>query len=129
MKRIFLSFSSDNLDQVRGFRLLAKNPNYELDIYDESIKTAINSTNADYIKRIIGDKISRASVTLCLIGTTTHQSAWVDWELERSHKEGNQIIAMALKGVDRATLPKKIKELGLAFYPWDPSSLSNKIKG
>lgn len=129
MKRIFLSFSSDNLEQVRGFRLLAKNPNYDLDLYDESIKTAIDSTNADYIKKVIGEKISRASVTLCLIGKTTYQSSWVDWELERSHKEGNQIIAMALKGVDRATLPKKIKELNLSFYPWDPSNLLNKIKG
>ncbi len=129
MKRIFLSFSSDNLDQFRGFRLLAKNPNYDLDLYDESIKTAIDSTNANYIKKIIGEKISRASVTLCLIGKTTYQSSWVDWELERSHKEGNQIIAMALKGIDSATLPKKIKELSLNFYPWDPSNLSNKIKG
>lgn len=129
MKRIFLSFSSDNLDQVRGFRLLVKNPNYDLDLYDESIKTAINSTNSDYIKKVIGDKITRASVTLCLIGKTTHESSWVDWELERSHKEGNQIIAMALKDVDRAVLPKKVKELGLNFYPWDPSNLSNKIKG
>lgn len=129
MKRIFLSFSSDNLDQVRGFRLLAKNPNYDLDLYDESIKTAIESTNADYIKKVIGDKISRASVTLCLIGKTTHQSSWVDWEHERSHKEGNQIIAMALKGINKATLPKKIKQLNLSFYPWDPSNLLKKIKG
>ena len=56
MKRVFLSFTSENLEQVPGFRLLAKNPNYDLDLYDESIKIAINSTNADYIKRVISEK-------------------------------------------------------------------------
>ncbi len=129
MKRVFLSFSSDDLQQVRGLRLLLKNQNYDLDFYDESIKEAIDSYNADYIKRVIGEKISRTSITVCLISKTTYQSAWVDWELEKSQKEGNKIIAMALKGINEAILPKKIKESNLNFYPWDPSNLARLIGG
>ena len=129
MKRVFLSFSSDDLQQVRGLRLLLKNPNFDLDFYDESIKDAINSANADYIKQVIGGQISRASITVCLISKTTYQSAWVDWELDKSQKEGNKIIAMALKGVNEAVLPIKIKELKLTFSPWDPSNLSKLIGG
>ena len=125
MKRVFLSFTSENLEQVPGFRLLAKNPNYDLDLYDESIKIAINSTNADYIKRVISEKITRASVTLCLIGRSTHESKWIDWELEKSKESGNKIIAMGLKEIDRAVLPKLIKESGVSFHHWNPSNLSN----
>lgn len=129
MKRVFLSFSSDDLQQVRGLRLLLKNPNFDLDFYDESIKEAIDSYNADYIKRVIGEKISRASITVCLISKTTYKSAWVDWELEKSQKEGNKVIAMALKGINEAVLPKLIKELKLTFHPWDPSNLAQLVGG
>ena len=109
-KRVFLSFASEDLDHVRGLRLLKDNPDFDLEFYDESIKEPIDSRNADYIKRVIGEQISRASVTVCLISETTHQSKWVDWELEKSDEEGKTIIAMAIKGVERAILPKLIKE-------------------
>ena len=36
--RVFLSFDSDDLPQIRGLRLLASNPNYDLEFYDESLK-------------------------------------------------------------------------------------------
>ncbi|AHF97550.1 molecular chaperone Tir [Desulfurella acetivorans A63] len=126
-KRVFLSFASEDLDHVRGLRLLKDNPNFDLEFYDESIKEPIDSRNADYIKRVIGEQISRASVTVCLISETTHQSKWVDWELEKSDEEGKTIIAMAIKGVERAILPKLIKEKNLIFWSWDPEHLAKLI--
>jgi len=127
MKRVFLSFDSDDKQQVMGLRLLLANPSYELDFYDESLKSPIDSTDATYIKRKIGDKISRASVTVCLIGFNTSKSKWVDWELEKSGDEGNTIIAMALKGVDSANLPALIKQRNLTFHSWNPSYLATLI--
>ncbi len=126
-KRVFLSFASEDLDHVRGLRLLKDNSDFELEFYDESIKEPIDSRNADYIKRVIGEQISRASVTVCLISETTHQSKWVDWELEKSDEEGKTIIAMAIKGVERAILPSLIKEKKLTFWTWDPEHLAKLI--
>jgi len=126
-KRVFLSFASEDLDHVRGLRLLKDNPDFDLEFYDESIKEPIDSRNADYIKRVIGEQISRASVTVCLISETTHQSKWVDWELEKSDEEGKTIIAMAIKGVERAVLPRLIKEKNLTFWSWDPERLAKLI--
>jgi len=126
-KRVFLSFASEDLDHVRGLRLLKDNPDFDLEFYDESIKEPIDSRNADYINRVIGEQISRASVTVCLISETTHQSKWVDWELEKSDEEGKTIIAMAIKGVERAVLPRLIKEKNLTFWSWDPERLAKLI--
>ena len=126
-KRVFLSFDYDDLAQVNGLRGLIQNPNHELEAYDESVRKAIESKNKAYIKQVIGEKIRRSSVTVCLISATTHKSEWVDWELGESARQGNTIIAMALKGVDRATLPKLIRERNLTFHPWDPSRLQDLI--
>jgi len=126
-KRVFLSFASEDLDHVRGLRLLKDNPDFDLEFYDESIKEPIDTRNADYIKRMIGEQISRASVTVCLISETTHQSKWVDWELEKSDEEQKTIIAMAIKEVKRATLPALIKEKKLTFWIWNPEHLAKLI--
>lgn len=127
-KRVFLSFAYEDLPAVKGLRLLAANNGFALEFYDESIRTPIDSTDADYVRRVIREKIARTSVTVCLIGTETYKSKWVEWELEQSRKKGNAIIAMAVKGVDRAVLPKLIKEEGLTFHAWDPQGLGKLIQ-
>jgi len=128
LKRVFLSFASEDIPQVWGLRLLKDNPNFELEFYDESVREPIDSRNADYIKRLIREKIRRCSVTVCLIGRTTYESEWVEWELETSEEEGNEIIVMALKGIDRAILPKFVRERRLPFLAWDPERLGRLIQ-
>ena len=59
-RRVFISFRAEDKPQVDGLRLLAKNPNYDLELYDESVRAAIDSQNAEYIKRVIREKIGRA---------------------------------------------------------------------
>lgn len=77
MKRVFLSYAYEDIQQVRGVKLLLANPNYDLDFYDESLGSAIDSQDANYIKSVIGDKIRRSSITVCLIGKDTHKSSTV----------------------------------------------------
>lgn len=126
--RVFLSFRGEDRKQVDGLRLLAANPNYDLEFYDESVRVPFDSTDGEYIKRQIREKIQRTSITVCLISENTHKSPWVDYELEESDKKGNTIIAMALKGVyGSVVLPKLISEKRLTFHGWDPIALGELI--
>jgi hypothetical protein len=111
--------------QVQGLRLLKDNPDYALEFYDESVRVAVDSSDADYVKRVIREKIRRCSVTVCLIGTITYQSKWVDWELRTSEEEKKTIIVMALKGIERAILPSFVRNL--TFHSWDPAHLATLI--
>ncbi len=101
-KRVFLSFRAEDRLQVQGLRLLAANPDYDLEFYDESVRVAVDSWNADYVKKVIREKINRSSVTVCMISALTYTSAWVDWELSESEQKGNNTIAMGLKDVTAA---------------------------
>jgi hypothetical protein len=124
MRRVFISFVIEDENAVKGLRLLAKNPNYsDLEFYDESVRVSINSVNAPYIKGRIREKIRRCGVILCLISDVTYTSSWVNWELETAIEMKKPIVAMAVKSIDRATLPAPIRNKGVRFYPWDPSSL------
>ncbi|MGH7323705.1 MAG: TIR domain-containing protein [Candidatus Rokuibacteriota bacterium] len=126
-KRVFLSFIVGDRKQVDGLRLLGANPNYDLEFYDESVRVPFESLNAGYIKQKIREKIGRTTVTVCLISEGTHESTWVDWELEGSAEKDNTIIAMALKGVERAILPRLIRDKQLPFHAWDPQHLARLI--
>ena len=70
-RRLFLSFHAEDTNQIRGFRLMAKNPRLELDFFDGSLGVAIDSDNGTYIRRQLREKIQRASILVCLIGNGT----------------------------------------------------------
>jgi hypothetical protein len=111
-------------------RLLAKNLSYsDLEFYDESVRVPISSVDAPYIKGRIREKIRRCGVVLCLVSEPTHTSSWVNWELETAIEMEKPIVAMAVKGVDRATLPAPIRNKGVRFNSWDPSNLRAYLNG
>lgn len=113
--------------QVDGVRLMSWNTNVPLEFYDESVRISYKSENATYIKSKISEKIRRSSVTLCLLGKTTHQSEWVNWELEKSIELGNELILMGLpNGPDKLRLPPVVADHG--WLLWDPAALSERIR-
>jgi hypothetical protein len=127
MKRVFLSFAYEDIGQVRGIRLLAANPDFDLEFFDESVRREIDSTNQGYVRSVIRERINRTSVTVCIVGRTTYRSTWVDWELEESDKKGNTIIAMALKDLVSPTPPSLITRKGIYVWSWDPAYLGQLI--
>jgi hypothetical protein len=100
-RRIYLSFHVEDLPQVRGFRLMRRAPNLEIDFYDGSLREVINSTQGSYIKRQIRSIIQKTSVVVCLIGNGTAWRDWVDWELNTALELGKGICGIRLKDFTR----------------------------
>ena len=98
-----------------------------MDAYDESVRAPIESKDAGRVKSVIGEKIKRSSVTVCLVGKTTHQSKWVHWELVKSVRAKNAIIAMALNGVANPTLPNYLQQIKVPCHAWNPDHLKELL--
>lgn len=129
MKRVFISFRVEDKAKVNGLRLLAANPKFDIEFYDESVRKEIDSYDTAYVRKKIREKISRTSVTVCMVSELTHTSRWVDWELEESLDKGNTIICMGFKdGPDRLTLPEPARRLRMPWYRWDIDWLYQKIE-
>jgi len=45
---------------------MAANPKHTIEFYDESVRVPFDSSNSDYIKQGIRQKIDRASTFLCI---------------------------------------------------------------
>lgn len=124
-KRIFISFVYD--DDSDYFNLLeawSKNEKIDLEFYNESVTEAFDSENSDYIKRKIKEKIQRASITLCLVSENTHNSKWVNWEIQESIDHENNLIAVKTQG-DVKYVPRAFKD---QEYIWVNEFKLDKIK-
>jgi hypothetical protein len=116
-RRIFLSFHYEDVAQVRGFRLMAHNPGLDIEFHDGSIREPVASERSAYIKQVIREKISKASVVLCLVGNGTAWRDWVDWELDTARRLHKGLCGVRLKGA-RGRSPDLLRELDAFVASW-----------
>lgn len=126
-RRLFLSFHADNLAQVRGFRLMSINPNVDVEFYDSSVRVAIDSENASYVRSVIKEKIRRSAVLVCLIGNGTAWRDWVDWEIKTAIALGKGVCGVRLKG-SRGRAPLALVRTGAPIARWDTSEIIAAIE-
>jgi hypothetical protein len=124
-RRLFISFDADDKPQVQGFRLMAYNPNVDLDFYDGSLQMPVNSERSGYVKQVLREKISRCSVVVCLIGNATAWSEWVDWELRTGRNFGKGLCGVRLKG-SRGQAPSALA--GEPVAGWDTEQIVRAIE-
>jgi hypothetical protein len=125
----FVSFDHDDQKQVGGLKLLKNNPDHPLDFHDHSLKEPVLGRSGRPIKYPPSDprskpvrdaiikKFDRASKLVVLIGDDTHNSEWVNWEINTfcnmkrdlsGENTWKRIRGMTLKGSDDATIPQAL---------------------
>ena len=109
-RHVFISFAYEDVDEVNLLRGQAKNENNDLNFSDYSVKEAFDSSNADYIKRQIREKIDKASVTLVYLSDNSAKSKWVNWEIEESIRRGKGVVGVYQGNKPPKSLPDAVKE-------------------
>jgi len=124
----FVSFAEEDLNEVNLLRGQAKNDNTDLEFKDYSVKEPYDSTDADYIKRNIREKIKQTSVTIVYVSENTSKSRWVNWEIEESVRLGKHVLAVYRGSTPPKNLPKAIKENNINVIKWSHAGIMNEIK-
>lgn len=119
-KRVFLSFVVEDLDLVNLFRGQAKNKNNDLEFDDYSVQEPFDSNDAAYIRGKIKERITRSALLLCLIGTTTSKSRWVNWEITTADDLDKRVGGVRLHSDSRKDIaPKALTDAGGKLMDWD----------
>ncbi|MCP4369801.1 MAG: TIR domain-containing protein [Deltaproteobacteria bacterium] len=124
-RNTFLSFDSDDLDEVNLLRAQAKNEKSEIEFIDRSVKDPIDSERAEYIKQKIVERIRQCTQTVVYITDTTHSSAWVKWEVEKSLQLGKGVIAVHKGDTPPSHIPSCIIDNKIKVVSW--KNLSGNI--
>ncbi|MDR0701833.1 MAG: TIR domain-containing protein [Azoarcus sp.] len=127
-RHVFISFDHEDLNEVNLLRGQAKNDKVDLQFDDHSVKEPFDSTNADYIKRQIREKINRCSVTVVYLSEKTASSKWVNWEIEESIKRGKGVIGVYKGDKAPADVPLAFQQNGCKAVKWEHATLMNAIE-
>ncbi len=88
-----------------------------------------NAQDKDYIKSLLRPLISQASICICLIGPNTHDSEWVNWEVEQALKQGKRIIGVYLWGAKDSDIPPALEDAADAIVGWNHDTILDAING
>lgn len=127
-RHVFISFDHEDLDEVNLLRGQAKNDKTDLQFDDHSVKEPYESTNADYIKRQIREKIDRCSVTLVYLTDKTASSKWVNWEIEESLKRGKGVIGVYKGDAPPAKTPPAFQQNRCKTVKWEHAAMTKAIE-
>jgi hypothetical protein len=122
-RRAFLIFRVGDLDQVRAFCSMAKEIDPHLDFIDFALKVHFKNENAIYVRHCISKRIEASSMVVVLVGKTTHDCEWVDWEIRESLKMGKFLIALRLGDGPSLRMPRAMKEHRIKLLPWNPNEI------
>ena len=127
-RNVFISFSSDDIDEVNLLRGQAKNENSNIEFNDWSLKKPFNSEEAGYIKRGIRERIRQSSATIVYLSNNTAGSEWVNWEIQESVAMGKAVVAMHKGNSPPRRLPRAIVDNKIPVVPWNQEQLARAIE-
>ncbi len=88
-----------------------------------------NAKSEDYIKSLLRPLINQAGTFICLIGPQTHDSKWVNWEIEQAIKQGKRIIGVYLWGAKDSDIPPALQDGADAMVGWNKDTIIDAING
>lgn len=125
---VFISFNTDDIDEVNLLRGQAKNEKSDLEFNDHSVKKPYDSDDANYIKQKIRQKIRRVSILLVYVTDNTYKSSWVNWEIHEAIKLGKGIMAMHKGDTPPIRLPDALTENDITPVKWNHKRISREIQ-
>lgn len=129
-KNLFISHLHEDDAYVGRLKGLLEQRGYE--IRDSSIvkDKPNNAKNPDYIKSgILAPAITWAGTLVVLISAKTHESEWVEWEIEYAHKNDTRIVGVWLPGAKDSDLPQSLEKYGDAVVGWQGEAVADAIEG
>lgn len=88
-----------------------------------------NAKDKEYIKTLLRPLIKQAGTFICLIGPNTHDSEWVNWEIEQALKQGKRIIGVYLWGAKDSDIPPALEDAADAMVGWNHDTILDAING
>lgn len=79
------------------------------------------------LQRLLRMKVSWAQTVVVVVGKTTHQSKWVDYEIQQANKQGKRIVGIYARGEQDAELPESLEKYASSIVAWNTKSIREAI--
>ncbi len=125
---VFVSHYHEDEDNIKRMKDLLGD-NYSIRNYSVTSEKYNNASNKEYIQSLLRPLINQASTFICLIGPNTHDSEWVNWEVEQAFKQGKRIVGVYLWGAKDSDIPPALEDAADAMVGWNHDTILDAING
>ena len=125
---VFVSHFHEDEEHISKMNVLLGD-DYSIRNYSVTSDKYNNAKSEDYIKSMLRPLINQASVLICLIGPNTHDSKWVNWEIEQALKQGKRIIGVYTWGAKDSDIPPALEDSADAMVGWNHDTILDAING
>jgi len=125
---VFVSHYHEDEDNIKRMKDLLGD-DYSIRNYSVTSDKYNDAHNKEYIKSMLRPLINQASTFICLIGPNTHDSEWVNWEVEQALKQGKRIIGVYLWGAKDSDIPPALEDAADAMVGWNHDTILDAING
>ncbi len=126
MINIFVSFREIDRDHREGFEGTLQNPESPLRGYPLSSRKDIRAEGEDAVKAYIREKMQPSDIIIVLIGDDSHNSKWIDYEMDLATTWQKPIFGVRINGT-RGNGPTLFVQRNLEILDWDVSIIATKI--
>ncbi len=139
MKKVFISYKHSDRSYVDQVKSVADNPNNSLEFYDHSLPEPVlneyghvnrrtpSDPGSEPVKKKIEELLKQADKLLVIIGTDTHSSEWVKWEMDTFARfKGEKNILMIRHQNSTGGTPSGCSSY--RFINWNTNELNRWIK-
>lgn len=124
---VFISHSFDHPAVPEGLRqLLQKRGDLNVVFEEVTPDEPIDSTNADYIKQRLRERIRNSHIVLGLAGIYASHSDWMEWELDTAEKEGIPIVGVIPWGQEHISMT--VSDKAVECVRWNTESIVKAIR-
>lgn len=120
-KNIFISHRGEDDDSVQRLKERLREGGY--DVRNSSVDSTKHQDIRppdDVIRKDLSDGINWAGTFICLIGPDTHNSHWVNYEIEQAHIMGKKIVGIYIHGSSESVeIPEAFKKYGGPPIGWN----------
>ena len=130
VRNVFISHLHEDDDRLQPLKDLLQKAGCT--VRDASIdsRNPNNAKDPDYIKSgILAPGIKWAGALIVLISPGTHESDWVNWEIEYAKQQGKRIIGVWDHGAADCDVPEKLDQFADAVVGWQADRILDALDG
>ena len=121
--RVFISFHVEDENQVDLLRHQAKDPRFNMEFTDYSVKEPFD----EKWKTNCTERIKQSSVFIVAIGKETYQREAVNWEIEKAYELGKPVIGVRIYRDVNHKIPEAMVKHNAKIMDWSTEEIQHQL--
>lgn len=126
IKRIFISFRETDRQYREAFEGILKNPNSPLKGIPISSREDVRNQGEKSVKNYIKTLINESDCMIILIGNDSHNSTWIDYEMDVATSKEKPILGVRIPSTSGAG-PDLFRRRDFIPVEWDTNIIKKNL--